>query len=54
MLFNPGPDELGTFIVPAWLPGNKEKEVRNNFRINPILKIIGKENRHGNESRSNP
>lgn len=36
-----GSKEVGTFIVPAWLPGNKEKEIRNNFRINRIKWKMG-------------
>ena len=29
-----GSEDIGTFIVTSWMPGNKEKEIRNNFRIN--------------------
>lgn len=36
-----GSEEVGTFIVPAWLPGDKEKEVRNGFRINRIKWKMG-------------
>lgn len=36
-----GREEVGTFIVPAWLPGSKEKEVRNHFRINRIKWKMG-------------
>jgi len=36
-----GSEAVGTFIVPAWLPGNKEKEVRNSFRINRIKWKMG-------------
>lgn len=33
--------KVGAFIVPSWLPGNKEKEIRNNFRINRIKWKMG-------------
>jgi alkylation response protein AidB-like acyl-CoA dehydrogenase len=36
-----GSEDIGTFVVPAWLPGNKEKEIRNNFRINRIKWKMG-------------
>ncbi|MEJ2164768.1 MAG: acyl-CoA dehydrogenase family protein [Desulfobacterales bacterium] len=36
-----GSEEIGTFVVPAWMPGNKEKEIRNNFRINRIKWKMG-------------
>jgi alkylation response protein AidB-like acyl-CoA dehydrogenase len=36
-----GSENVGAFIVPAWLPGNKEKEIRNNFRINRIKWKMG-------------
>jgi alkylation response protein AidB-like acyl-CoA dehydrogenase len=36
-----GSEDVGTFIVPAWMPGNKEKEIRNNFRINRIKWKMG-------------
>jgi len=36
-----GSEDVGTFIVPAWLPGNKEKEIRNGFRINRIKWKLG-------------
>ena len=36
-----GSERVGTFVVPAWLPGNKEKEIRNNFRINRIKWKLG-------------
>jgi alkylation response protein AidB-like acyl-CoA dehydrogenase len=36
-----GSDEVGTFIVPAWLPGNKEKEIRNGYTINRIKWKMG-------------
>ena len=36
-----GTDKVGTFIVPSWLPGNKEKEIRNGFRINRIKWKMG-------------
>ena len=36
-----GSEDVGTFVVPAWMPGNKEKEIRNNFRINRIKWKMG-------------
>lgn len=36
-----GSEDVGTFVVPAWTPGNKEKEIRNNFRINRIKWKMG-------------
>jgi alkylation response protein AidB-like acyl-CoA dehydrogenase len=34
-------EAIGTFIVPSWMPGNKEKELRNGFRINRIKWKMG-------------
>jgi alkylation response protein AidB-like acyl-CoA dehydrogenase len=31
-----GSEDVGTFVVPSWLPGNKQREIRNNFLINRI------------------
>ena len=36
-----GTKQIGTFIVPAWLPGNKEKEIRNGYKINRIKWKLG-------------
>jgi alkylation response protein AidB-like acyl-CoA dehydrogenase len=36
-----GSEDVGTFIVPSWMPGNKEKEIRNHFRINRIKWKMG-------------
>lgn len=36
-----GNEKVGAFIVPSWLPGDKEREVRNNFRINRIKWKMG-------------
>ena len=36
-----GSEDIGTFIVTSWMPGNKEKEIRNNFRINRIKWKMG-------------
>ncbi len=36
-----GSEDAGTFVVPSWLPGNKQKEIRNNFRINRIKWKMG-------------
>jgi len=36
-----GSEEVGTFIVPAWLPGNKQKEIRNGAWINRLKWKLG-------------
>jgi alkylation response protein AidB-like acyl-CoA dehydrogenase len=36
-----GTDKVSTFIVPSWLPGNKEKEKRNGYEINRIKWKMG-------------
>ena len=36
-----GSEDVGTFVVPSWLPGNKPKEIRNNFHINRIKWKMG-------------
>jgi alkylation response protein AidB-like acyl-CoA dehydrogenase len=36
-----GTEDLGTFIVPMWLPGDKEKEKRNGYRINRLKRKMG-------------
>jgi alkylation response protein AidB-like acyl-CoA dehydrogenase len=36
-----GSEDVGTFLVPAWMPGDKQKEIRNNFRINRIKWKMG-------------
>ena len=36
-----GTDQIAVFVVPSWLPGNKEKEVRNNFKINRLKWKLG-------------
>lgn len=36
-----GTDKVSTFIVPAWLPGDKEKEKRNGYEINRIKWKLG-------------
>lgn len=36
-----GSNKVSTFIVPAWLPGNKEKEIRNQYEINRIKWKMG-------------
>jgi alkylation response protein AidB-like acyl-CoA dehydrogenase len=36
-----GSEDVGSFLVPAWMPGDKEKEIRNNFRINRIKWKMG-------------
>lgn len=34
-------NHVATFIVPSWLPGNKEKETRNHYEINRLKWKIG-------------
>lgn len=36
-----GTEDVAVFVVPSWLPGNKEKEIRNNFRINRLKWKLG-------------
>ncbi|MDR7071442.1 acyl-CoA dehydrogenase family protein [Fictibacillus barbaricus] len=36
-----GTDKVSTFIVPSWLPGDKEKEKRNGYQINRIKWKMG-------------
>ena len=36
-----GSDKVGTFIVPAWLPGDKSREIRNGHRINRLKWKMG-------------
>jgi alkylation response protein AidB-like acyl-CoA dehydrogenase len=36
-----GTNKVSTFIVPAWLPGDKEKEKRNGYQINRIKWKLG-------------
>lgn len=36
-----GSEQVALFIVPAWLPGNKEKEIRNSYIINRIKWKMG-------------
>lgn len=36
-----GSDKVALFIVPSWLPGNKEKEIRNGYTINRIKWKMG-------------
>lgn len=31
-----GSEDVALFVVPSWLPGNKEKEIRNSFTIDRI------------------
>lgn len=37
----PGSNKVSTFIVPSWLPGDKEKEKRNGYQINRIKWKLG-------------
>jgi alkylation response protein AidB-like acyl-CoA dehydrogenase len=36
-----GSEEVGLFVVPSWLPGNKEKEIRNGYTIDRIKWKMG-------------
>lgn len=36
-----GSEKVALFVVPAWLEGNKEKEIRNNYTINKIKWKMG-------------
>lgn len=36
-----GTEDVGTFVVPSWLPGDKEKERRNGYRINRLKWKLG-------------
>ncbi len=36
-----GSEKIGVFIVPSWLPGNKEKEIRNGCTIDRIKWKMG-------------
>ncbi|MGD0275889.1 MAG: acyl-CoA dehydrogenase family protein [Syntrophales bacterium] len=36
-----GSDKVALFVIPFWLPGSREKEIRNNFTIDRIKWKIG-------------
>jgi len=36
-----GSEKVGMFVMPSWLPGNKEKEIRNNYTIDRIKWKMG-------------
>lgn len=36
-----GSDKVALFVVPSWLPGDKEKEIRNGYTINRIKWKMG-------------
>ncbi len=36
-----GSEKVALFVVPSWLPGNREKEIRNGFTINRIKWKMG-------------
>ncbi len=36
-----GSEDVALYVMPSWLPGNKEKEIRNNFTIDRIKWKIG-------------
>ena len=36
-----GSEKVGLFIVPSWMPGNKEKEIRNGYTIDRIKWKMG-------------
>jgi alkylation response protein AidB-like acyl-CoA dehydrogenase len=37
----PGSEQVGIFIVPSWLPGAKEKEIRNGYTIDRLKWKLG-------------
>lgn len=36
-----GSEEVGLFVMPSWLPGNREKEIRNGYTIDRIKWKMG-------------
>ncbi len=36
-----GSEKVGLFVVPSWMPGNKEKEIRNGYTIDRIKWKLG-------------
>ncbi len=36
-----GSEEVGLFVIPSWLPGNKDKEIRNGYTIDRIKWKMG-------------
>jgi alkylation response protein AidB-like acyl-CoA dehydrogenase len=36
-----GSEKVGLFVLPSWLPGNKEKEIRNSYTIDRIKWKMG-------------
>ena len=36
-----GSEKIGIFVVPSWMPGNKDKEIRNGFTIDRIKWKMG-------------
>ncbi|MER1999236.1 MAG: acyl-CoA dehydrogenase family protein [Lysinibacillus sp.] len=36
-----GTNDVAVFIVPSWLPGNKQREIRNSFEINRLKWKLG-------------
>ena len=36
-----GSEKVALFVVPMWLPGNKEKEIRNSYTIDRIKRKLG-------------
>ncbi len=36
-----GSEKVGLFVMPSWLPGNKEKEIRNSYTIDRIKWKMG-------------
>lgn len=37
----PSSTKIAAFVVPAWLPGNKEKEIRNSYTIDRLKQKLG-------------
>jgi alkylation response protein AidB-like acyl-CoA dehydrogenase len=36
-----GSEEVALFVMPSWLPGNKEREIRNGYTIDRIKRKLG-------------
>jgi alkylation response protein AidB-like acyl-CoA dehydrogenase len=36
-----GTDKVALFVMPSWLPGNKEREIRNGYTIDRIKRKLG-------------
>ena len=38
---SPSSTKIAVFVVPSWLPGNKEKEIRNSYTIDRLKQKLG-------------